>query len=79
MGLVVGHHMVGTQRRRLVAQKIKPLLAGNVTVAEGVAGMVVTHPMVSIDGGQMERDAETDANTMHGIEAERRNEIDLTR
>ena len=66
--MVVRHPMVGTQRRRLDERKIKPLLAGSVAMAEGVAGMVVTHPMVSIDAERMERDAEAGTKTTHGMD-----------
>ena len=40
-------------------------------IAEGVAGLVVMYPIVSIDTKRMERDtevnAETDAKKTHGI------------
>ena len=69
--------MVWTQRRRLTVRRTKPLLAGSAVMVGGVARMVLRHPMVSIDAARMERDAEADKKTTHGIEA--RNEIDLTR
>jgi hypothetical protein len=68
MGIVVRYPMIGTQRRRLAARRIDLLLAISVVMAEGVAGMVVTHHMASIDNKRMERDAEADVKTTHGMD-----------
>jgi hypothetical protein len=56
----------GKKGRRVAARRVEPLPAGSVEVehaiAEGVAGMVVTHPVASIDVERMVRDTEVDVD-----------------